>query len=113
MQTAAVVEVADLVKDYPGGTRAVDHLSFTVSPGEVLGFLGPNGAGKTTTIRILSTLLQPTSGTARVTGLDVTRDAAETRARIGFAMQSVGLDDLATGREHLDLMGEAAPRAAH
>jgi ABC-2 type transport system ATP-binding protein len=101
---AAVVEVSDLVKVYPGGTRAVDGLSFALSPGERLGFLGPNGAGKTTTIRILATLLQPTSGRAFVDGINVHEDPAEVRRRIGFAMQSVGLDDLATGREHLELM---------
>ena len=100
----AVVEVSDLVKVYPGGTRAVDGLSFALQPGERLGFLGPNGAGKTTTIRILATLLRATSGRAVVDGIDVTADPAEVRRRIGFAMQSVGLDDLATGREHLELM---------
>jgi ABC-2 type transport system ATP-binding protein len=105
MAEQPMVAVRELVKVYPGGTRAVDDLTFGVEAGEVLGFLGPNGAGKTTTIRILATLLQPTSGSAVVDGLDVTRHAAETRARIGFAMQSVGLDDLATGREHLELMG--------
>jgi ABC-2 type transport system ATP-binding protein len=105
MPGGAVVAVSDLVKVYAGGTRAVDGLSFDLAPGEMLGFLGPNGAGKTTTIRILATLLQPTSGSARVDGLEVTHHAAEVRRRIGFAMQSVGLDDLATGREHLELMG--------
>ena len=64
----AVIEVSDLVKVY-GETRAVDDVSFEVDRGELFGFLGPNGAGKTTTIRILSTLLKPTSGAARVAGL--------------------------------------------
>jgi len=104
MPAGAVVRVEDLVKVYPGGTRAVDGLSFDLQHGELLGFLGPNGAGKTTTIRILATLLQPTAGRAWVDGVDVRADPAEVRRRIGFAMQSVGLDDLATGREHLELM---------
>jgi daunorubicin resistance ABC transporter ATP-binding subunit len=104
MSSEAVVQVEELVKVYPGGTRAVDGLTFDVTAGELVGFLGPNGAGKTTTIRILATLLQPTSGRARVDGVDVGADPAEVRRRIGFAMQSVGLDDLATGREHLELM---------
>ena len=68
--TQAVIEVSDLVKVY-GETRAVDDVSFEVDRGELFGFLGPNGAGKTTTIRILSTLLKPTSGGARVAGHDV------------------------------------------
>ena len=67
--TGAVIEVRDLVKVYGGETRAVDQVSFDVAPGELFGFLGPNGAGKTTTIRILATLLRPTSGAARVAGL--------------------------------------------
>jgi len=104
MRSDAVVRVEELVKVYPGGTRAVDGLTFDVAAGELLGFLGPNGAGKTTTIRILATLLQPTAGRAWVDGVDVGADPAEVRRRIGFAMQSVGLDDLATGREHLELM---------
>ena len=71
----AVIEVSDLVKIYGGDTRAVDQVSFDVDRGELFGFLGPNGAGKTTTIRILGTLLRPTSGTARVAGYDVVNDA--------------------------------------
>ena len=101
----ATVEVDDLVKVYPGGTRAVDGITFRVAAGEFLGFLGPNGAGKTTTIRILATLLRATSGTARVASIDVARDPAAVRQRIGFATQTVTIDQMATGREHLDLMG--------
>src|SRR5688572_27510949 len=85
----AVVDVLDLVKVYKGGVRAVDGVTFSVERGGFFGFLGPNGAGKTTTIRILSTLLQPTSGSASLVGLDVVRDAAAVRRRIGFAMQQV------------------------
>jgi ABC-2 type transport system ATP-binding protein len=101
----AVVEVRDLVKVYRGDVRAVDGITFSVERGGFFGFLGPNGAGKTTTIRILSTLLAPTSGSARLVGLDVVRDAAEVRHRIGFAMQQVAVENLATGRENLELIG--------
>ena len=99
------VEVEELVKVYPGGTRAVDAVSFTVEDGEFFGFLGPNGAGKTTTIRILATLLRATEGRARVVGLDVATEPGAVRARVGFAMQSVATDALATGRESLELIG--------
>ncbi len=105
MTAPRVVEVADLVKVYPGGTRAVDGITFGVAAGEFFGFLGPNGAGKTTTIRILATLLRPTSGVARVAGLDVIAHPADVRRRVGFAMQTVALDQLATGRENLELIG--------
>jgi ABC-2 type transport system ATP-binding protein len=100
-----VIEVADLVKVYKGGTRAVDGISFTVGEGEFFGFLGPNGAGKTTTIRILATLLRPTSGSASVSGIDVMEHPGEVRRQVGFAMQTVAVDPLATGRENLELIG--------
>jgi ABC-2 type transport system ATP-binding protein len=100
-----VVEVEDLVKVYGRDVRAVDGISFGVERGGFFGFLGPNGAGKTTTLRILSTLLTPTSGTARLLGMDVVRDADRVRRRIGFAMQQVALEGLATGRENLELIG--------
>jgi daunorubicin resistance ABC transporter ATP-binding subunit len=104
-RTGAVVDVADLVKVYPGGTRAVDGVSFSVGAGEFFGFLGPNGAGKTTTIRILATLTRPTSGSATVAGLDVTASPGAVRARIGLAMQVAALENLLTGRENLELVG--------
>jgi ABC-2 type transport system ATP-binding protein len=100
-----VIEVTDLVKVYKGGTRAVDGISFSVGVGEFFGFLGPNGAGKTTTIRILATLLRPTSGTATVDGIDVLAHPGEVRKHVGFAMQTVAIDPLATGRENLELIG--------
>src|SRR3979411_1119192 len=71
---------------------AVPDTDLTVARGEVFGFLGPNGAGKTTTVRMLCTLLPPTSGTAAVAGLDVVADAAGVRRRIGVALQEIGLD---------------------
>jgi len=103
--SAPVIQVDDLVKVYKGGTRAVDGISFTVGDGEFFGFLGPNGAGKTTTIRILATLLRPTSGSASVYGIDVMARPGDVRRQVGFAMQTVAVDPLATGRENLELIG--------
>lgn len=78
-----MIEVRDLTKRY-GAERAVDRISFTVAPGEVLGFLGPNGAGKSTTMKVITCFLPPTEGTVLVDGLDVRRDALEIRRRIGY-----------------------------
>jgi ABC-2 type transport system ATP-binding protein len=97
-----VVETHDLVREF-GSVRAVDGLSFSAQEGELVGVLGPNGAGKTTTIRILTTLLRPTSGTASVCGFDVVAEADDVRRSIGYVMQEVALDYLMTGREHLEL----------
>jgi ABC-2 type transport system ATP-binding protein len=101
----ATIEVCGLVKDYQGGTRALDGITFEVASGELFGFLGPNGAGKTTTIRILATLLQATAGTARVAGFDVATQPNEVRQRLGLAMQTPTLDAFSTGRETLELAG--------
>jgi daunorubicin resistance ABC transporter ATP-binding subunit len=103
--TDPIVVVEDLVKVYPGGTRAVDGIGFTVASGEFFGFLGPNGAGKSTTLKVLSTLIRKTSGRVIVAGHDVDRDPKAVRKSIGFAMQDVGLDDLSTGRNFLELQG--------
>jgi ABC-2 type transport system ATP-binding protein len=100
-----VIEVRDLVKTFSADTRAVDHVTFSVGHGELFGFLGPNGAGKTTTIRILATLLRPTSGSARVAGFDVLDEPQEVRRRLGLAMQTPSLDQFSTGRETLELAG--------
>ena len=78
-----MIEVQDLTKSYGSGT-AVDHVSFTVNKGEILGFLGPNGAGKTTTMRILTGYMPATSGTARIAGFDVFTDSLEVRRHIGY-----------------------------
>jgi len=101
----ALIEVRDLVKHYGSDVVALDGVSFTVDAGEVFGFLGPNGAGKTTAIRILATLLQPTSGEALVDGLDVTAEPEEIRKRIGYAAQFIGVDDDLTAAENLVLQG--------
>ena len=98
------VEVSHLVKQY-GDYTAVDDISFTVKEGAFFGFLGPNGAGKTTTMRILSTLLKKTSGDVKVSGFDVEADPNGVRHSIGFAMQDISLDNMATGWENLQLLG--------
>src|SRR3989344_1315156 len=99
------VEVKNLVKAFKGGVKAVERISFSIDEGDFFGFLGPNGAGKTTTMRILATLTKPTSGRALVNGFDVIKNPNEVRRSIGFAMQAVGLDDLATAWENLQLIG--------
>jgi len=107
------VSVSGLVKSY-GEVRALDGVDLEVSQGSVLGLLGPNGAGKTTMIRVLTTLLKPDAGSARVTGLDVVKDAAELRARIGLAGQYAAVDENLTGLENLTMVGRlyGARRAA-
>ena len=102
--TEPVVLVENLVKRY-GKLEAVRGIDLRVEPGEIFGFLGPNGAGKTTTISILATLLRLTSGEAHVAGIDVARDPAGVRARIGLVFQDPSLDDQLTARENLDLHG--------
>src|SRR5665213_82721 len=85
------IEVEGLVKDFKGGVRAVDGIDLQVAPGEIYGFLGPNGAGKSTTVLVLTTLLPPTSGKARVAGLDVVTQGAEVRGAIGASLQESAL----------------------
>jgi ABC-2 type transport system ATP-binding protein len=97
------IAARSLRRTFKGGIEAVRDIDLTVASGEVFGFLGPNGAGKTTTVRMLCTLLPPTSGSATVAGLDVVDDAAEVRRRIGVALQEIGLDPVQTGRELLEL----------
>jgi ABC-2 type transport system ATP-binding protein len=97
------IEVDGLIKDFKGGVRAVDGIDLRVAPGEIYGFLGPNGAGKSTTVLVLTTLLPPTAGTARVAGLDVMRQGAEVRRAIGASLQESALDPSLTGREHMRL----------
>jgi ABC-2 type transport system ATP-binding protein len=103
MSTRAAIEVENLVREFRKGPRAVDGIDLTVSPGEIYGFLGPNGAGKSTTVLMLTTLLPPTSGQARVGGYDIVRQGAQVRATIGAALQEAALDAILTGREHLIL----------
>jgi ABC-2 type transport system ATP-binding protein len=96
------VEARGLVRRF-GDLVAVNDVSFQVMPGELFGFLGPNGAGKTTTHKILTTMLAPTSGEARVAGFDVVREPDEVRYRIGVVFQEPALDDRLTARENLEL----------
>src|SRR3954453_14748750 len=97
------IEVAGLVRAFKGGVRAVDGIDLRVAPGEIYGFLGPNGAGKSTTVLMLTTLLPPTAGTARVAGHDVTSAGADVRRAIGAALQEAALDPVLTGAEHMRL----------
>ena len=101
----ALIQTDDLVKVYSGGVRAVDGISFVVEEGEIFGFLGPNGAGKTTTIRVIVTLLEPTSGRVTVDGIDVVANPEQVRKRIGYAAQFIGVDDDLTARENLVMQG--------
>jgi ABC-2 type transport system ATP-binding protein len=101
----AAVEVHQLVREFKGGIRAVDGLDLEVRDGEIYGFLGPNGAGKTTVVRVLTTLLRPTSGWAKVAGHDVVQDGDAVRRAIGVALQEAAIDPLMTGRELLRMQG--------
>ncbi len=105
-QMTGIIDVSQLVKTYGDGTKAVKGISFNVSEGEFFGFLGPNGAGKSTTIKILTTLLQKTSGTATVGGFDVESEAAKIRKVIGVQNQDTVVDEDLTGRENMILQGE-------
>ncbi|MBL4847988.1 MAG: ABC transporter ATP-binding protein, partial [Planctomycetes bacterium] len=97
------LSVEGLVKEYKGGLKAVDGLSFQIGRGEVYALLGPNGAGKTTTIRTVVTLLRPTAGTVKVAGHDVLTDADAARAKLGYVPQEIALDRYLSGRQHLEL----------
>ena len=106
------IEAQGLVRVFKKGPRAVDGIDLAVAPGEIYGVLGPNGAGKSTTVHMLTTLLPPTAGTARVAGYDVVSQGPQVRAAIGAALQEAALDPLLTGREHLRLQAslQALPR---
>ena len=99
-----MIEVHDLVKNF-GEFCAVDHISFKVPEGTIFGFLGPNGAGKTTTIKMLTTVLNPTSGTLRVDGHDPQREQHQVRRSFGIVFQDPSLDDELTARENMELHG--------
>jgi len=107
MADSPAVEAHDLVKVFTGKreVRALDGVSLEVARGTVLGLLGPNGAGKTTAVRILSTILAPTSGQASVLGHDVVREAATVRRLIGLAGQYATVDENLTGRENIKMVG--------
>lgn len=96
-----MLQVSNLVKTY-GGLTAVNNISFSLKPGDIFGFIGSNGAGKTTTIRMISTLLEPTSGTASINGFDITRDVMDVRRQIGYMPDFFGLYDDVKVWEYLD-----------
>jgi ABC-2 type transport system ATP-binding protein len=97
------IEAEGLTRQFKKGPLAVDGIDLRVAPGEIYGFLGPNGAGKSTTVLMLTTLLPPSSGVARVAGHDVVKEGAAVRASIGAALQEAALDPFLTGREHTRL----------
>jgi len=97
------IEVEGLVREFKNGPRAVDGIDLAVAPGEIYGFLGPNGAGKSTTVLMLTTLLPPTAGAARVAGFDIVKQGGKVRSAIGAALQEAALDPLLSGSEHMRL----------
>ncbi len=96
------IETAALTRQF-GDLTAVDHIQMQVAHGSIFGLLGPNGAGKSTTIKMLTTLLEPTSGTARVAGFDVVKNPSRVRRRIGYVPQMLSADGALTGYENLML----------
>ena len=96
------IEADGLVREFKD-VRAVDGIDLRVAEGEIYGFLGPNGAGKSTTVHMLTTLLPPTAGRARVAGFDVVKEGPKVRGAIGAALQEAALDPMLTGREHMRL----------
>jgi ABC-2 type transport system ATP-binding protein len=104
MADQAAIEAEDLKKSF-GKVQALCGIDFSAPRGSVFGLLGPNGAGKTTAVRILTTLLRPNSGSARVAGLDVVADAAKLRSQIGLAGQYAAVDENLTGHENLEMVG--------
>jgi ABC-2 type transport system ATP-binding protein len=103
LAASAGIEVEGLVREFKNGPKAVDGIHLQVAPGEIYGFLGPNGAGKSTTVLMLTTLLPPSAGTARVAGHDILREGSAVRAAIGAALQEAALDPLLTARDHMRL----------
>lgn len=105
-----MIETKDLCKNFKdkkrGDVKAVDHVSFKCKPGEVFGLLGPNGAGKTTTLRIISTALKPSSGTAVINGVDVVADPQGVRRQIGFLSGNTGLYGRLTAKEMVEYFGK-------
>jgi ABC-2 type transport system ATP-binding protein len=115
-RATAAVQAKQLVKHYPSRNEvveAVKGVDLRIEAGEIFGFLGPNGAGKSTTVKMLTTLLSITSGTAYVAGIDVAKDPDGARRRMGVALQEAGLDPRQTGRELLVLQGRLFGMSAH
>jgi ABC-2 type transport system ATP-binding protein len=99
-----MIECLELTKDF-ADFRAVDRVSLKIARGEVLALLGPNGAGKTTTVRMMTSILQPTSGTAVIAGYDVTQQPEKVRAHVGVLTEQHGLYERMKGLEYLDFFG--------
>jgi ABC-2 type transport system ATP-binding protein len=102
-EAAGTIVARDLALTYRDGTEAVRGVNIDVPQGAIFGFLGPNGAGKSTTVRMLTTLLAPSSGSAQVSGIDVARDPRRVRQTIGVALQESGLNGMSTGFELLEM----------
>ncbi|MCB2203977.1 ABC transporter ATP-binding protein [bacterium] len=98
-----MIRALDLTKRFDTFT-AVDHLTLTVEPGEILGFLGPNGAGKSTTVKMLTGMLQPTQGTAEIAGFDIMKDPMQVKQRIGYIPESGAMYESLTPAEYLDFV---------
>ena len=101
-----IIRAQDVVKRFGKDTLALDGVSISIEPGSIYGLLGPNGAGKTTLIRVLTTLLEPDSGEAWVSGVDVLKDPVTARTKIGLAGQSAAIDGFLTGRENVEMIGQ-------
>src|SRR4029450_12023105 len=99
-----MLEVVDVTKRY-GGLAAVNHVSFTVRPGEVLGYLGPNGSGKSTTVKMLVGLMAPTLGRIRLDGADIQEDLVAYKAQVGYVPEEAHVYTYLTGAEFLRLTG--------
>ncbi|HEY4210635.1 MAG TPA: ABC transporter ATP-binding protein [Steroidobacteraceae bacterium] len=104
MQPGSDVIVVESLTKVFGSQRAVDHLSFTVPAGQIVGFLGPNGAGKSTTLRMLTGMLQPTDGNARICGFDLRTDTLQVKRHIGFVPESGAVFESLTGLEYLEMV---------
>jgi len=100
MDSPAAVIISDLTRKFDE-LVALDHLNLIVGEGEIFGLLGPNGSGKSTTIKMLTTLLEPTSGSAQVAGFDIVKNPAQVRAHIGYVPQMLSADGALTGQENL------------
>ncbi|MCL4345713.1 MAG: ATP-binding cassette domain-containing protein [Candidatus Thermoplasmatota archaeon] len=99
-----IVETKDLVKTYPGGIKAVQGINLKIMKGQIYGFLGPNGAGKSTTIKMLSTSIKPTSGTATILGYDIVKDSMNVRRVIGVVPQDLTTDEDLKGIENIEMV---------
>jgi len=106
VQSGLAIEAKGLIKRYSEEVLAVDGINLAIEANTIYSLLGPNGAGKTTTLSILTTLLEPTAGSAAICGLDVVKQANEVRTRIGVTFQETVLDDVLTGRQALDFHGK-------